>query len=114
MPFIDYNKRKIIQIWPGIKGTLFHSNQVTIAQLTVDKGTVLPEHSHPHEQWMNVIEGEFEFILNGEKKLMTSGMTAQIPSNMPHSARAFTTCKIIDCFTPVREDFIKLENDTPD
>ena len=63
---------------------------------------------------MNLIEGELEFVLNGEKKLLTPGMTAFIPTNVPHSAKAITKCKIIDCFLPIREDFIKLENETPD
>jgi quercetin dioxygenase-like cupin family protein len=49
-----------------------------------------------------------EFDIAGEKMILTSGMTAFIPSNMPHSAVALTECKVLDCFTPVREDFRKL------
>ncbi len=114
MPYIDYNNRKKVEVFPGIIGTLFHSEKATIARLTADKGTIIPEHKHPHEQWMNVIEGEFEFVLNGKKRILTKGMTALIHSNEPHSARAITECKIIDCFFPIREDFIELENETPD
>jgi len=40
-------------------------------------------------------------------------MTAYIPSNVVHSANVITKCKAIDCFIPVREDFIELENRTP-
>jgi hypothetical protein len=36
-------------------------------------------------------------------------MTALVPPNTPHSGKAITNCKVIDCFLPVREDFIELE-----
>jgi hypothetical protein len=39
-------------------------------------------------------------------------MAALMPSNAPHSARAITLCKVIDCFLPVREDFADLEKQT--
>jgi hypothetical protein len=32
---------------------------------------------------------------------------------MPHSAKAITACKVIDCFLPVRQDFVELEKNTP-
>jgi quercetin dioxygenase-like cupin family protein len=73
----------------------------------------MPVHSHPHEQWSHVLEGELEFDIDGEKMLLTPGMTAYIPSNAPHSAVAHTQCKVIDCFTPPRQDFIELEKNTP-
>ena len=50
MPYIDFNNIKKVEILPGITGSLFHSKQLTFAHLTIDEGTVLPEHKHPHEQ----------------------------------------------------------------
>jgi quercetin dioxygenase-like cupin family protein len=108
MPFIDYNKGKQIQVWDGISGTIAHSDQATYCRFTIENGSVLPEHSHFHEQWCHVLEGELEFDIAGEKMILTSGMTAFIPSNRPHSAVALTECRVLDCFTPVREDFRKL------
>ncbi|CAG5070649.1 hypothetical protein DYBT9623_03194 [Dyadobacter sp. CECT 9623] len=112
MPFVDFNSKKIIKIWDGIYGTLAHSEQQTFGHFTIDSGTVLPEHSHFHEQWCHVLEGELEFEIDGEKMLLTSGMTAYIPSNAPHSAVAHTLCRVIDCFTPARQDFIELEKNS--
>ena len=109
MPFIDYNSGKKIQIWEGIVGTIAHSEQGTYCRFTIENGSVLPVHSHVHEQWCHVLEGELEFDIDGEKRLLTAGMSAFIPSWAPHSAVAHTECKVIDCFTPVREDFIELE-----
>ena len=108
MPFINYNEGKKIQVWEGITGTISHSEQATYCHFTITDGAILPEHSHFHEQWCHVLEGQLEFDINGEKMILRSGMTAFIPSNMPHSAKALTECKVLDCFTPVREDFRKL------
>ena len=109
MPFINFNTRKPVNIWPGIKGPIFHSEQLTFGHFTIEKNAILPEHSHHHEQWTNLIEGELEFDIDGEKQILTSGQTAYIPSGIPHSAKAITECKVIDCFMPVREDFKELE-----
>jgi quercetin dioxygenase-like cupin family protein len=109
MPFINFNTNKVVKIWDGIYGTLAHSEKQTFGHFTIDANTVLPAHSHPHEQWSHVLEGELEFDIDGEKMLLTPGMTAYIPSNAPHSAIAHTQCKVIDCFTPARQDFIELE-----
>jgi len=111
MPYIDFNSKKKVDIWPGINGSLFHSDQLTFGHFTIEKGAKLPEHHHHHEQWTHLIQGQLEFDIDGEKKVLYAGMTAFIPYELPHSARAITKCKVIDCFLPVREDFMKLENE---
>lgn len=109
MPYINFKERKKVKIWEGIAGTLYHSEQATFGHFTLEKGSDVMLHNHIHEQWTHVIEGELMFNLNGEEKLLVPGMTAFIPSNVPHSAKAITTCRVIDCFLPVREDFVELE-----
>ena len=114
MPYIDFNTKKKVNIWQGISGTLFHSDQLTFGHFTIEKGAILPEHNHPHEQWTHLIQGQLEFDIDGEKKVLNAGMTAFVPSELPHSARAITMCKVIDCFFPVREDFVELEKKNDD
>ncbi len=62
-----------------------------------------------HEQGTHVLEGELEFTMEGTTHLLTAGLTAYVPSDVPHSAVARTRVKLIDCFLPVREDFKTLE-----
>ena len=112
MPYVNFKTRKKVKLWEGIIGTLYHSDQVTFGHITLQKGIDLPVHNHLHEQWTHVIEGELLFDLDGDQKLLTTGMTAFIPSNLPHSAKAITECKVIDCFLPVRQDFVDLEKNT--
>ena len=111
MPFIDFNSNKKIKIWEGITAALHHSEQATFAHVTLEKDSIVGVHNHIHEQWTHVIHGELLFDINGEEKLLTSGMTAFMPSNIPHSAKAITECKVIDCFLPVRQDFVALEKE---
>lgn len=78
---------------------------MTFAYWNIRKGAPLPEHSHPHEQVANVIEGKFELKVNNESKILEPGDVAVIPPNTKHSGKAITNCKIIDVFCPVREDY---------
>lgn len=93
------------ELMPGYHGKMVHGNQLTWAFWTVEKGAVVPEHQHPHEQIMHVVEGDFEFTLDGETKICKPGDIVHIPSNLPHSGKAITPCKLIDVFSPVREEY---------
>ena len=107
--FINFNDIPHLKIWDGIHGAIHHSDTATFGHITVENGSVLPEHFHVHEQWTHVIEGELEFTIGGETHILKPGITAYVPSNVPHSGRALTRVRLIDCFLPVREDFKKLE-----
>jgi len=68
-----------------------------------------PLHSHPHEQVSYIAEGEVYLLVeNEEKVLLKPGDHFAIPSNVPHAIHRLTPfVRIIDCFTPIREDFLK-------
>ena len=74
-------------MWDGINGAFLHSEQLMVGYKTVDKDTIVPEHKHHHEQWTHLLEGEFEFTINGERQILLPGMAAQIPSNTLYAAR---------------------------
>lgn len=109
MPFIDFKSIAPLKIWEGINGPIAYSDQLLFGYFTIDDGAVLPTHQHPHEQWSHLIEGEFEFNIGGEILHMKPGMSAFIPGNVPHSGRAITKALFLDCFYPVREDFVEKE-----
>lgn len=109
MPILDFANAPHLRIWDGIHGPVFHSDDLTFGHFTLEKGAILATHQHMQEQWTHVIEGELAFTMEGETTILTPGMVAYILPNVPHSAVAMTTCKVIDCFRPVREDFKTLE-----
>ena len=93
------------ELMPGYHGKMVHGDQLTWAFWTVEKGAVVPEHQHRHEQIMHVVEGDFEFTLDGETKIYKSGDIVHISSNLPHSGKAITPCKLMDVFSPAREEY---------
>lgn len=109
MPILNYKDTPHVKLLPGIHGAFHHSDQLTFGHITLEEGAVLPEHQHIHEQWTHVIEGQFEFNLDGQITILTPGISALIPSNTRHGGKALTRCRMIDCFMPVREEYKNLE-----
>jgi len=105
MPFIDLSRLPDRRPQPGIAGRFVHSDRMTTAYWRIAAGSVFPEHSHPHEQVVNVVEGELELTVAGETRVIRPGTVAVIPSSVPHSARGLTDCRVIDVFQPVRDDY---------
>lgn len=93
------------EVFPGFHGRFIHSEKMTHAYWKIDPGAEVPEHSHPHEQVLNMLEGNFELILDGKPHRLATGEILVIPSNVRHSGRAITACRILDVFQPVREDY---------
>lgn len=93
------------EITKGFKAKFVHTDSMTLAMVEVEEGALLPLHHHVHEQITTILEGKFEMQMSGETHLLEPGSTFTIPSNEPHSGRALTGCRILDVFSPVREDF---------
>ncbi len=93
------------EMLPGLRVKFVHTGNMTFSYWNIDAGAVLPEHSHPHEQVANMLEGEFELTVNGEAKTMRPGDVCIIEPNALHSGRAVTDCRVLDVFHPVREDY---------
>jgi len=93
------------QLMPGITGYYAHGDQLTFGYVELEKGSSVPMHQHIHEQITYILEGELDMVIGGENCLMTAGMYHVIGSNVPHAAVAKTDCKVIDAFSPVREDY---------
>ncbi len=107
MPFVQLKDIEQKELLPGFKSRMIHTEKITLAYWEIQAGSILPEHSHPHEQVAaQVLSGRFELTLDGETKVMKAGDIAVIPSNVVHSGRAITDCQLLDVFSPVREDYI--------
>lgn len=102
-----YNKENLStkEIVPGFFGKFIHSENTTTAFWNVKKDSKLPEHDHIHEQITQVVEGEFEMIIDSKKYILKAGDIAVIPANIGHSGMALTDCKLIDTFYPARKEY---------
>ena len=91
----------------GLKAKLIHTETQTYSFWEIDKGAILPEHSHVNEQVSIITKGELEFTIGGKTTVMKPGMVAVIPPHVVHSAVARTNVEVTDVFLPIREDFPK-------
>jgi len=90
---------------PGFHARFIHSPAMTFAYWDIEAGSSLPDHTHEHEQVLNLLEGRFEITVDGEKQVLEPGSVVVLPSKIPHSGKAITDCRILDVFHPVREDY---------
>ena len=93
------------EIMPGYHGKLIHAENMYIAFWEVEKDAEVPEHSHKNEQIMQVLQGNFEFTVNGETQVYEPNDIVIIPPHAMHSGKALTECKLMDVFSPVRSEY---------
>ena len=93
------------ELAPGITGYYAHGEKSSLGYLELKKGSQVPLHSHINEQITYIIEGQLDMMIGSVACSLTDGMYHVIHANVPHSAIAITDCKVIDAFSPVREDY---------
>jgi len=94
-----------------VKGSFSHliwGKNVMVSFLTMKAGSTFEIHSHPNEQVMIVLEGYCDEIIEGKVYRVEKGDVIIIPPNVPHGAIiGDVDCKVIDIFSPPREDYKK-------
>lgn len=106
MPFYDPSQVQSKEIAPGAKIQPIWGDRVMMVFITLEDGSEVPMHTHPHEQMGMVLEGEFELTIAGEAKLVKKGDAYLVPSNVEHKAVASRGKALaLDIFSPPREDF---------
>lgn len=105
MSFTTWADQPTREVVPGFHGQFVHGEQVTLAHWQIDKGAILREHAHPHEQITWVLEGRLSLTVGGETRVLEAGGVAVIPGGVLHSGQALTPCRVVDAFYPVREDY---------
>jgi quercetin dioxygenase-like cupin family protein len=103
--FIDLNTIEEREVVPGFRARFVHTDRMTFAYWDIAAGAALPEHAHPHEQVMTLLEGRFEMQLEAQKRALSPGSVVTIPGGARHGGKALTKCVAIDVFSPVREDY---------
>jgi quercetin dioxygenase-like cupin family protein len=105
MALVNLETQHELQLAEGVAARVVTAESMTVAHVQIKAGAMLAEHKHPHEQVVNVIEGELELTVEGKPHSLTPGKVMVLPPNVPHAGRAVTDCRVVDVFHPVREDF---------
>jgi quercetin dioxygenase-like cupin family protein len=95
-----------VQALPGItRRTLVHGAKMMICEFTLQAGSDLPIHAHPHEQAGYVVSGRIRLTLDGKTDELGPGDTYYAGPNVPHGAKVIEAAVVVDTFCPPREDY---------
>ena len=86
--------------------TLVYGKQTLMTEVKFEKGTVIPPHSHPHEQTGYLVSGHMDFLVDGEHYSARTGDSWNIAGDVEHGATAVEPSVVIEVFSPVREDYL--------
>ena len=86
--------------------TLVHGQKTLLTGFRLEKGAVLPKHSHPHEQTGYLVSGRIDLTIGNETHGAVPGDSWCIPGNTEHHAYAREDSVAIEVFSPVREDYL--------
>ena len=87
-----------------------HNEDLMLVEMTFHKKSNDPNmHSHPHKQVVCITEGKFEFIIEGKDNVVLEpGDSIYVEPNVMHGANVLADgSKLLDIFTPRRDDFLK-------
>jgi quercetin dioxygenase-like cupin family protein len=94
-------------IFPGVEITTSAGSQLMISHVTLEPHSLVPDHSHPHEQMGILLSGQLEFTIGGITRLLGPGDIWRIPGGVVHRVRALDEPAVaIDVFHPIREDYL--------
>lgn len=105
MPPLSIAAIPVREIFPGIRARVVHSARTSQSWVELDEGASFPRHQHPHEQTVNVLDGTLELTVDGEAHVLAAGASFVIPPDVPHEGRALTRCRVLDVFSPPRDDY---------
>ena len=95
-----------VEMVPGVwRRMLTYGEQVMVVQVTLEEGTVVPAHRHPHEQITYVIEGELAMEVEGRTHVLGAGDSMLFPGDVEHGATALQRTLVVDTFSPPREEY---------
>ena len=97
----------IIATDPGVtRQVLADSPELMVVAFAFDKGAEGKLHSHTHVQSTYVAEGRFLFTVAGVATEIGVGDSLVVPSMAVHGCRCLAQGRLIDSFTPRRDDFL--------
>ena len=88
---------------------LITGTNMMVAHVYLEKGCIVPQHSHHNEQITYVLEGALKFLLGedqDEEVIVSAGEVLTIPPHLPHRAEALEDTLDVDIFNPPREDWL--------
>ena len=94
---------------PDLERRLISTDRLMVAHVYLQKGCIVPTHSHENEQLTYILEGLLRFFLGddgSEVVDVAAGEVLHLPSYLPHKAEALDDVLDVDVFHPPRQDWL--------
>ena len=92
---------------PGVeRKILAYADEMMCVENHFKEGAIGSLHHHPHTQITYVVSGQFEFEVDGEKKIVNPGDALLKRDSIPHGCICLKEGILLDIFTPMRKEFV--------
>jgi quercetin dioxygenase-like cupin family protein len=106
--FVRWDALDPLELVPGLRFQPVLGDRLMANFVSFEPHTEAPLHWHDEEQISFVVDGELEFEIAGEKRVLHRGEAAVIPPNVPHAARTYdNSCLEVDVFHPPRRGILE-------
>jgi len=75
----------------------------------VEGGSRMPQHQHPHEQIVHILEGRMRLIVDGRPHELNAGDSFYLASNLPHGVETIEDTRVLDTFSPPRDEYLAID-----
>ncbi len=111
MPVLKFDEIEAEMVRPGLERKIIHTGNLMTVLIDFTDGPweeKEPPHSHPHVQTSYVAAGEVIFYCEGEPdQHLKAGDMFYVFPNKKHTVKLVTKhVRLIDSFSPLREDFL--------
>jgi len=97
-----------VEMFPGIvRRALCSDERMTLCEITLYKGAVVPLHGHADEQTGYVVQGRMLWKIGDEECEIGAGYGYLAPGNVPHALTALEDSLIVEVFSPPRKGYLE-------
>lgn len=104
------NDNPWIEICPGITRRTQATGKTMYQMIALlDAGSVMPEHKHPQEQLVHILEGRMRLIVSGTPHELVTGDSFYLAGNVPHGVETIEETRVLDTFSPPRDEYLAID-----
>jgi quercetin dioxygenase-like cupin family protein len=108
MEVLNWDKVPLEKVTDQISRQLVTGKNEMMSRVLLQKGSVVPTHSHESEQITYILEGALRLWIGEpeEEVMVRAGHFVVIPPHVPHRAEALEDTVDLDLFSPIRQDWL--------
>ncbi len=95
------------QVLEGVRQkTVAYGDRTLMVEFLLQKGAVLPRHTHPHEQIGYLVKGRIRLTIGDDVQDLAPGDSWCVPGGVLHGAEIVEDAVAVEVFSPVREEYL--------